>query len=198
MTGNVLLICVLLLLTGRAAGQMPSLKYLYEQHRWAELREQLKEGKTAPPLYLGASASAWNDTRHAEKYLKQVIEQAPNSGDAAEAHEQLGYIYARSGRYRDVVRELDSILRINPGRADVENIRVIYAAFAMHRDESIEGYRHATLRADISKEGVVLPVSIRGRRVHWLLDTDFNICAMSESEAKIARGGFCRTVGPGR
>lgn len=185
MTSNALLVYVLLLLSGRAAGQMPALKYLYDQHRWAELREQLKEGKAAPPLYLGTVASAWNDIKDAEKYLNQVIENAPNSEDAAEAHEQLGYIYARSGRYRDVVRELDSLLRINPGRADVENIRLIYAAFAKHRDQSIERYRHSTIHADISKRGVVLPVSIRGRTVHWLLDTDFNICAMSGSEAKL-------------
>src|SRR5262245_55082975 len=118
-----LLVGVLVLVARAAAGQMPALKSLYEQHRWAELREGLRGSKEAPALYQGAVASAWNDTRQAEKYLKQVIESAPDSEDAAEAHEQLGHIYARSGRYRDVVRQLDSILRIKPGRPDVENIR---------------------------------------------------------------------------
>jgi predicted aspartyl protease len=67
----------------------------------------------------------------------------------------------------------------------VGNIRQIYAAFAKHPNQSVENYRHTTIHADISKEGIVLPVSIRGRTVHWLLDTDFNMCAMSESEAKL-------------
>src|SRR5690348_13044132 len=136
-TGMVLLLCLPLLLTGWAAGQMPDLKHLYDQHRWAELREQFKHVEAAPPLYLGAIASAWNDTTNAEKYLKEVIEGAPDSAEAAEAHEQLGYIYARSGRYRYVVRELDSIARISPNRTDVKNIRQIYAAFAKHPNQSV-------------------------------------------------------------
>jgi hypothetical protein len=184
-TRTVLLLCLPLLLTGWAAGQTPDLKHLYEQHRWAELRERLKTVEAAPPLYSGAVASAWNHITDAEKDLKEVIEGAPDSAEAAEAHEQLGYIYARSGRYRDVVRELDSILRTNPGRADVRNIRLIYSAFAKHEDQSIERYRPTAIHADISKEGIVLPISTHGKTVHWLLDTDFNMCAMSESEAKL-------------
>ena len=183
--GNVLLVCVLLFVFTPAEAQIPALKDLYEQHRFPELRQQLKVGKGASPLYVGAVASAWNNSKQAEKYLKRAIEKATNSEDAAEAHEQLGYLYARSGRYRDVVRELDSILRLNPGRSDVENIRVIYSALAEHGNQTVEGYRRATIDAEVSSRGVVLPVLVRGREVHWLLDTDFNICAISESEAKL-------------
>jgi predicted aspartyl protease len=183
--GNVLLLCVLLFVFTPAEAQIPALKDLYQQHRFPELRRQLKVRKGASPLYVGAVASAWNNSKEAEKFLKQAIAKATDSEDAAEAHEQLGYLYARSGKYRAVVRELDSILRINPGRADVENIRVIYSALAEHGNQSVKGYRRATIDAEVSSRGVVLPVSVHGREVHWLLDTDFNICAISESEAKL-------------
>jgi predicted aspartyl protease len=84
-----------------------------------------------------------------------------------------------------VVQQLDLIRKIRPGRADVENVRTIYAAFSQHPDQSVARYRPTLLHADVSKAGVVLPVSIHGKTVHWLLDTDFNLPAMSESEARL-------------
>src|SRR5215831_9443042 len=99
--------CVVVLAVANvaAAGQTPSLKTLYEQHRWFELREALKHSKGVPALYMGAVASASNDTKRAEKYLKQAIELAPTPDDAVEAYEILGYIYARSSRYREVLQQ---------------------------------------------------------------------------------------------
>jgi predicted aspartyl protease len=166
------------------AGETSAMKTLYEQHRWFELRDALKSSKNAPALYSGAVASAFNDVKKAEKDLNRAIEIAPNSEDAAEAHEMLGYLYARSGRYHEVIQQLDWIEKIKPGRSDIENIRKIYAAFSKHPDQFSAGQRSTSVRASVSREGVVLPVTIHGRTVHWLLDTDFNISAMSESEAR--------------
>jgi hypothetical protein len=179
------LVWVLVLAGWATAGETATLKKLYEQHRWFELRDAVKSHKDAPALYLGAVASAFNDVKGAEKYLNRAIELALNSDDAAEAHEMLGYIYARSGRYHEVVQQLDLMRKIRPGRTDVENVRTIYAAFSQHPDQSVARYRPTLLHADVSKEGVVLPVSIHGKTVHWLLDTDFNLPAMSESEARL-------------
>jgi tetratricopeptide (TPR) repeat protein len=140
-----ILVSVLVLVALAAASEKPTLKSLYDQHRWFELREAIKNNKQAPALYLGALASAFNETKEAEKDLNRAIALAPNSDDAVEAHETLGYLYARSGRYREVVQQLDSILKIKPGRADVANVRTIYAAFSRHPDLSLGRARRATV-----------------------------------------------------
>src|SRR5579864_1055114 len=51
------------------SGASAKLKALYDQHRWFELRETIK-GHDAPPLYKGAVAAAFNETKKAEKYLR--------------------------------------------------------------------------------------------------------------------------------
>jgi len=109
-------------------------------------------------------ASAFNESHAAEKYLNRAIEHASDA-DAVEAHEMLGYLYARLGRYYQVVQQLDSILKVKPDRADVRNIRTIYAAFSQHPDQSIGRCRETKVHADVSRYGVVLPVSIHGQTV---------------------------------
>jgi len=136
-------------------------------------------------LYKGAVASAFNDSKDAEKYLGQAIEQAPNSKDAEEAHEILAYLYARSGMSQEAVRQYDAILRIKPGREDVENVRPIFSAFGRYPDQSIDRLRRTTVRGKISEKGIVIPVSINKKTVHWGLDTGFNLSIMSESEARM-------------
>jgi hypothetical protein len=166
------------------AAEKPELKVLYEQHRWFDLREALnRNGQNVPELYLGAVASAFNNCEAAEKYLRRAIKRAPDSEDAIEAHEMLGYLYGRSGRYRDVVAQVDAMLRINPDRPDFKNMRSMYAAFSQHPDQSVENYHATTINAEIGKDGIALPVSIHGKTVHWALDTDLNVSIMSESEA---------------
>ena len=107
----------------------------------------------------------------------------PTPKDAIEAHEMLGYLYARAGRYRDVVEHFDAMLRIKRDRPDVKNMRSMYAAFSHHADQSVEKYQATTISAEIGKDGIALPVSIQGKRVHWALDTDLSVSLMSESEA---------------
>jgi hypothetical protein len=70
------------------ASDAPALKPLYDQHRWFELREAIKD-QDAPPLYKGTVASAFNDTKAAKKYLSRTIKLEPNSASAEEAHEKL-------------------------------------------------------------------------------------------------------------
>jgi hypothetical protein len=170
------------------ASGKPTLKFLYDQHRWFDLREAIKNNEQdVPELYLGAVASAFNNRENAEKYLRKTIDRAPDSKDAIEAHEMLGYLYARSGRYRDVVEQFDAMLRINPDRPDVKNVRSMYASFSRHPNQSIENYPATTISAEVGKDGIVLPVSIHGKTVHWALDTDLNVSLMSESEAHFLR-----------
>lgn len=159
------------------------LKSLYEQHLWFELRDALARAKQPPDLYLGVSAAAFNDLPKAESYLRQAIAKAPNSSNASDAHEFLGYIYARSGRYRDTVQQLDAMLKSQPDRADVKNVRAIFQSFSRHPDQSIENLQLTSVRGSVAKDGAMFPASVHGKTVHWALDTDLNLSTMSEAEA---------------
>lgn len=161
-----------------------AVKTAYEEHRWFELREAIR-GAEASPLYLGSVASAFNDTHDAERYLKRAIESAANADDAAAAHEALGDLYARLGRNREAVVQMDAILKIEPARSDVENVRPVFAAWGKHPDQSVATYKRSILRADVGRDGIVLPISIHGKTVHWALDTGFNFSLISESEARM-------------
>jgi hypothetical protein len=52
-----------------------SLQQLYERHSWFELRDALA-GRSAPALYAGGVASAFNRTRDAETLLNRAVREA--------------------------------------------------------------------------------------------------------------------------
>ena len=166
------------------SGSDTSLKSLYDGHRWFELRDAI-QGKHAPPLYLGAVASAFNNTKEAEKYLNRAVEQASSVDVADQAHGMLAYLYARLGRSREVVHQFDEMLKLKPGRPDVLNARTLFAAFSRYPDQSIGRNRHSSVRYTVNESGLTLPVSINGKTVHWALDTGANLTAVSEAEAQM-------------
>ena len=168
-----------------SAADTPTPKALFDQHRWFALRQTIKDQKNSSPLYLGALASAFNMDGEAEKYLNRVIERAPTSDDAVQAHKMLAYVYGRSGRNHQAVEEFESILKIRPGLAEAENARAIYAAFSQHPDLSVGQIGQTVVKGDISNGNLLLPVSIHGETRYWVFDTYFNVCSMTESEARL-------------
>src|ERR1700735_1143851 len=111
------------------AGDKPALKQLYDQHRWFELREAIRD-QHALPLYRGGVASAFDQAKDAEKYFNEVIQLDPKSDSSSDAHEMLIDLYGRTGRYQDALRALDDSLRIHPGRLDPVNERALFAVWA--------------------------------------------------------------------
>jgi tetratricopeptide (TPR) repeat protein len=184
-TRTIALTSVLLIAIVAHAQAGDSLRSLYDQHRYFELRDAIK-GQNAPPLYLGTVASAFNDSKRAEKYLNRVIKYEPTSDDAYEAHGQLAYLYARLGRNREVVRQFDRMLAIKPNSSDVQNMRPMFAAFSRYPDQSI-GKKHSTKVSGgtVSKEELTIPLSVHGKALHWGLDTGANISVISEAEARM-------------
>ncbi len=161
------------------------LRSLYDQNRYFELRDAIKD-QSAPALYVGAVASAFNDTKRAEKYLNRVIRLEPGSDDAYEAHGQLAYLYARLGRNHKVVQRFDRMLAIKPGSLDVQTMRPMFAAFSRYPNEAI-GKKHSTRISGctVSKEELTIPVSIHGKALDWGLDTGANFSVISEAEARM-------------
>jgi tetratricopeptide (TPR) repeat protein len=172
---------VLFFLAIATTGDKPTLKQLYDQHRWFELRDAIWD-HDAPPLYRGAVASAFNNAKDAEKYFNEAIKLDPESDSASNARDMLTDLYGRTGRYQEALRLLDDSLKIHPVRADLINARVLFAAWAKHGDQSA-AVRTSTFHGSVSRDGIVLPVSIHGKTAHWALDTGANFSLISEKEA---------------
>jgi len=51
------------------------------------------------------------------------------------------------------------------------------------RVESVANVRSSTFHGSVSRDGIVLPVSIHGETAHWALDTGANFSLISEKEA---------------
>jgi clan AA aspartic protease (TIGR02281 family) len=182
---TIALFAVLLIAVPAHAQTGDSLRSLYVQNRFFELRDAI-ERQNAPPLYLGTVASAFNDTKRAEKYLNRVTKLEPTSDDAYEAHGQLAYLYARLGRNREAVQQFDRMLEMRPNSPDVQNDRSVFLGFSRYPNQSI-GRRHyiAVRGCAVSKEGLTIPVSIHGKALNWGVDTGANISVISEAEARM-------------
>lgn len=60
--------CALIPVALAAVADKTALKSLYDQHRWFELRDAI-QGQTAPPLYIGAVASAFSPSCFSTIYV---------------------------------------------------------------------------------------------------------------------------------
>jgi tetratricopeptide (TPR) repeat protein len=162
-----------------------SLRSLYDQNRFFELRDAIKD-QNAPPLYLGTVASAFNDTKRAEKYLNRVIKLEPASDNAYYAHGRLAYLYARVGRNREVVQQFDRMLAIKPNSTDVQNMRPLFVGFSRYSNQSLGKKHSAKVRSGtVSKDELTIPVSVHGKALNWIVDTGANFSMISESEARM-------------
>ena len=155
-----------------------SLKSLYDNHRWFELRDSIRKGN-ASAFYQGAVACAFNDMRRCEKRFRDVFNSAPSSDDAVEAHRTLGSAYLTHGKYKRASAQVDAILAVRPTDADALSDRPVLAALADTPDQQIAG-RHTTVQL----EDGGLPFSINGVHATYWFDTGAELSVLTESEAK--------------
>jgi hypothetical protein len=167
-----------------AASEEVSLQACYDGHRWFDLREAIR-GKQVHPLYRGAAASAFNDIRQAEKYLKATIRGASDPGEAEEAHLVLASLYTRLGRFGNVIKQYQRVLRLSPERSDIRNVCELFAVFGRYPDQSVGRKQRTTIRWTRRRTGLTIPVSVNSRPVDWIIDTGANISMISESEARM-------------
>ena len=165
-----------------ASLRVPDLKKLYDEHRWFELRDAIDE--TAPAFYRGAVACVFNDGSRCEKTFRSVIGSAPRSEDAAEARGLLLSLYHRGGRFRRAVAEIDGLLATYPDNTSLKSARALFGALARYPDQAIARRRHSTIRYRMKAGNLFVPVSIRGRAGHYIVDTGADFSLISESEAR--------------
>ena len=160
----------------------PDVKALYDGHRWFELRDALE--RTTPVLYRGAVACAFNDVKACEKTLRSVIQSNPRSDDASEARGLLLSLYHRAGHFGRALAEIDALLAVYPDNESLKSARSLFAALAQYPDQSVVRRQRSTVQYSIKAGNLFVPVSIRGRRGSWIVDTGADFSLMSESEAR--------------
>ena len=93
-------------------------------------------------------------------------------------------LYHRAGRFRRAVAEIDGLLAAYPDNTSLKHARALFGALARYPDQSIARRRHSTIRYRMKAGNLFVPVSIRGRAGHYIVDTGANFSLMSESEAR--------------
>jgi hypothetical protein len=86
--------------------------------------------------------------------------------------------YLRTGRYADARRLIDEMLKTEP-RDDLKNVRAVFASGPNMRVRRAP----ASFPCEVSDTGVLLPLTVNGRRVQWLVDTGANVTMISDAEA---------------
>ena len=87
-------------------------------------------------------------------------------------------IYLRTGRYGDARRLIDEALKTEP-RDDLKNVRAVFAGGPNMRIRR----GSASFVCEVSDTGVLLPLTVNGKRVQWLVDTGANVTMVSDAEA---------------
>jgi hypothetical protein len=167
-----------------AVAQRPeaSLDPLYKSHRWFELRDAIA-GREVPPKYSGAVASAFNQTRDAERLLSRAIREASSTTDANQVREMLASLYMRLSRSADMLRVLDDILSADPNNAEARNVREGFKAFRRVPNQ-IARLGRRSFSCTVDDQGIVLPARVNGQPVEWLFDSGFSQSAVAESDAR--------------
>jgi hypothetical protein len=100
-------------------------------------------------------------------------------------------IYLRTGQYDDARRLIDEILK-NELRDDLKNIRALFGSGPNMRIRRAS----AGFPCHVTDTGVLLPLTVNGTSVHWLVDTGANFSMISDAEA--ARLGLVIRESDGR
>jgi hypothetical protein len=150
---------------------------------WFAVQEAQVRGKKLSPLCQGELDAAADRRSIAERELKTVIEHAPQSADAYEAHSALSHFYLRSGRFHDAEAHILAMLAAKPSAPDLANVRSLFALLANHPDLRVASSHSASIRSQTIDGNVFMPVIVNGSARTYMLDTGLNLSMMSEAEA---------------
>jgi hypothetical protein len=122
--------------------------------------------------------------------LLGVVYAQDRSGSENDRDERLA-MYLRTGRYADARSLIDEMLK-REQRDDLKNVRAVLATGPNMRIRRAS----ASFACEVSDTGVVLPLTVNGRDVRWLVDTGANITMISDAEA--ARLGLVTLASDGQ
>jgi hypothetical protein len=198
-------ICLLLLAVGyvRAAGE-PTLDSLYEANQWFQLRDAVRNDKTAPAFYRGVVELAFHDWENAERDLRAAADSAPatvtvdtvdRASEAASAMDALSDLYALAGRYKEAADEFDRYVRAastlglddksaqEAARA-LKSYRALYSVLGRYVDQSVAARGYSQLPYSTIHSSPVVQVAIGGSPSTMMLDTGSSANYIGPSEAR--------------
>src|ERR1700761_6684 len=162
-----------------------ALKALYDSHRWFALREALAKGAIAPaPFYKAALETAFHQDERAKVELNQYIASHPALDMLVEARELLLGMEYRSANYQDALLQARQILAIKPDAKDVANFLPVLKVLAPFARQTAVSRETSICKFELLDQNLVLPVTIDGSTVNYILDNGFSLSGMTESEAK--------------
>jgi hypothetical protein len=150
---------------------------------WFAVQQEQLRGKPLSALCQGELDAAADRRSIAEKELNAIIEQAPNSADAYEAHSALAHFYLRIGRFRDAQSQILAMLSAKPSAPDLANVGSLFALLAQFPDLAVSSSGPASVRSQTIEGNVFLPVAVNGIPKSYMVDTGLNLSMMSEAEA---------------
>jgi len=177
-----LLTIIFSLATAFATDQPADLKSLYEGHHWFQLRDAIASSK-ASELYQGAVAAAFDQREEAMAHLQHAITSAPQSPEAVEARELLIHLYMRAGQYSKAISTMKERIAARVGKPATDGDRASIALLSQLPDMAVAARGKSTLQYEMRGANLSIPVSINDKPANFLLDTDANLSAISESEA---------------
>ena len=150
---------------------------------WFAVEESQAAGATLSPLCKGELDAAADRRSVAERELKGIIAQAPQSADAYEAHSTLVHFYLRIGRFHDAETQILAMLAVKPSAPDLANVRSLFALLATYPDLALGSSRPAIVRSETIGGNIFAPVQVNGVPRSYMLDTGVHLSLMSEVEA---------------
>jgi tetratricopeptide (TPR) repeat protein len=153
---------------------------------WFLLREQAEAGK-ASMLCKGVVDASLERRSIAEHELEEVIRQHPDIASVVAAHEALGNMYYREGRYRKALHQLDMELSVEPAAEDAKEVHSFFSVLSQYPDLEIVSNLPSEAQAETIEGNLFLPVSADGILGTYIVDTGANVSAICESEARRLR-----------
>jgi predicted aspartyl protease len=162
------------------ADKLDFLRDAYDAKKLFDLRDAVLHG-TAPDFYKAVLESSLNRTESAEKRIRSLLGTHLSSKDAYEAHDLLGNMYFRNGRYAQAYAEIVAALKANPDGSDAKQMLGITTAL-----HTVPGMRVASIKPDslrIEPGSIFLPVQLEGRAASLFFDTGASVSLLGESLA---------------
>jgi predicted aspartyl protease len=180
--GLLLALPVMLLMGQLAQAQLPdALKAAYETNQVFALRDAVSHSP-APLFYRGAVNASSNSSQAAETDLRSVIQHDPHSDEAYEAHDLLGNMYFRNGRYREGYAEIVAALHERPNASDAKSMLAILTALNALPMMTVVEAKPTSI--DIEPGSTFLPLKANGKDLELFFDTGSPISVIGESEAE--------------
>jgi len=152
---------------------------LYDAHSWFDLRGKLGGGN--PALYRGAVAAVFAQRDEAERLLRPIINNTPQSEQAFQAYEFLAHLYIQTGQYARLAADMERRLKDFPARTELQRDQAALRPLLALPDQVTARTGFAVLKHD---GGLFSPMSINGKPAAYFFDTGAGVSAMSESEAR--------------